>query len=107
MTATGTGNNSIVDYCGTQCFYDNVVKPDPTNPNVVYALGLYGYNNSPPSGGIYRSTRRRRDLDKPRYDLHPDYHAIAFQPNDTQHVAIGNDGGVWQSHTGGGRNARR
>ena len=38
------------------------------------------------------------------YDLHPDFHAIAFQPNDTQHIAIGNDGGVWQSHTGGGRN---
>ena len=31
------------------------------------------------------------------YDLHPDFHAFAFQPNDTQHVVIGNDGGVWQS----------
>ena len=38
------------------------------------------------------------------YDLHPDFHAIAFQPNNTQHIAIGNDGGVWQSDTGGGRN---
>ena len=38
------------------------------------------------------------------YDLHPDFHAFAFQPNDTSHVAIGNDGGVWESHTGGGRN---
>ena len=37
------------------------------------------------------------------YDLHPDFHAIAFQPNDTKHVAIGNDGGVWQSFNRGGR----
>ena len=52
---TADGPNSVVGYCGTQCFYDNVVKPDPTNPNIVYALGVYGYNNSPQSGGIYRS----------------------------------------------------
>ena len=49
------GSNSVANYCGTQCFYDNVVKPDPTNPNVVYVEGSYGYNNSPQSGGIYRS----------------------------------------------------
>jgi uncharacterized repeat protein (TIGR01451 family) len=106
--ATGTpqtGSNSVVGYCGTQCFYDNVVKPDPTNPNVVYALGVYGYSNSPQSGGIYRSTDGGAHWLSLGYDLHPDFHAIAFQPNDTQHIAIGNDGGVWQSHTQGGRHA--
>ena len=40
------------------------------------------------------------------YDLHPDFHAIAFQPDNTQHIAIGNDGGVWQSQQPG-RPARR
>jgi uncharacterized repeat protein (TIGR01451 family) len=104
-TGTGTGTNSIVNYCGTQCFYDNVVKPDPTNPNVVYALGSYGYNNSPQSGGVYRSTDGGATWKNLGYDLHPDFHALAFQANDTSHIAIGNDGGVWESHTGGGRNA--
>ena len=94
----------MVAYCGTQCFYDNVVKPDPTNPNTVYALGVYGYNNSPQSGGIYRSTDGGATWRNLGYDLHPDFHAMAFQPTDTQHIAIGNDGGVWESHTGGGRN---
>ncbi len=37
------------------------------------------------------------------YDLHPDFHALAFQPTNTQHIAIGNDGGVWQSPDRGGR----
>jgi uncharacterized repeat protein (TIGR01451 family) len=103
-TATGSGTNTILDYCGTQCFYDNVVKPDPTNPNVVYVLGSYGYNFSPQSGGVFRSTDGGATWKNLGYDLHPDFHAFAFQPNDTSHVAIGNDGGVWQSSTGGGRN---
>ena len=104
-TATGTGTNSVLNYCGTQCFYDNEVKPDPTNPNVVYVLGSYGYNNSPQSGGVYRTMDGGGTWQNLGYDLHPDFHAFAFQPNDTQHIAIGNDGGVWDSHTGGGRPA--
>ncbi|GAA1901323.1 DUF11 domain-containing protein [Lapillicoccus jejuensis] len=104
--ATGspqTGPDSVVGYCGTQCFYDNVLQPDPTNPDVVYALGLYGYNNSPQSGGIYRSTDGGATWLSLGYDLHPDYHAIAIEADDPSHVVIGNDGGVWQSHNKGGR----
>jgi photosystem II stability/assembly factor-like uncharacterized protein len=88
-TATGTGIDSIVNYCGTQCFYDNEVKPDPTNPDVVYVLGSYGYSNSPQSGGIYRSKDGGQTWQNLGNDLHPDFHAIAFQPNDTAHIAIG------------------
>jgi uncharacterized repeat protein (TIGR01451 family) len=104
ITAAGSGSNTVSDYCGTQCFYDNVVKPDPTNPNVVYALGSYGYNFSPPSGGVFRSTDGGATWKNLGYDLHPDFHALAFQANATSHIAIGNDGGVWDSHSGGGRN---
>ena len=105
--ATGspaTGPDSVAGYCGTQCFYDNVVKPDPANPDIVYALGSYGYGNSPQSGGVYRSTDGGAHWLSLGYDLHPDFHAVAFQANNTAHVAIGNDGGVWQSSTRGGRN---
>ena len=68
---------AIRDYCGTQCFYDNVVKPDPTNPDIVYVLGSYGYNFSPPSGGVFRSTDGGATWKNLGYDLHPDFHAIA------------------------------
>jgi len=105
--ATGApagGPDSVEGYCGTQCFYDNVVRPDPTNPDIVYALGSYGYGNSPQSGGVYRSTDGGKNWLSLGYDLHPDFHAFAFQPNKTSHIAIGNDGGVWQSSTRGGRN---
>src|ERR1051325_8756595 len=50
-----TGINGVADYCGTQCTYDNVIETDPNNPNVVFAAGSFGYNLSPPSGGIFRS----------------------------------------------------
>jgi len=105
--ATGTtkGSDSVAGYCGGQCFYDNVVKPDPTNPDIVYVLGSYGYNNSPQSGGVYRSTNGGSTWQNLGYDLHPDFHALAFQPSDPKHVVIGNDGGVWQRRTGGGRPA--
>ncbi len=105
--ATGSpakGPDSVAGYCGTQCFYDNVVKPDPSNPAIVYALGSYGYNNSPQSGGIFRSTDGGAHWLSLGYDLHPDFHAIAFEADNPAHVAIGNDGGVWQSSTRGGRN---
>ena len=101
--APATGPDSVVGYCGGQCFYDNVVKPDPTNPDIVYALGQYGYANSPQSGGIYRSTDGGAHWLSLGYDLHPDYHAIAIQASDPTHIAIGNDGGVWQSANRGGR----
>ena len=77
----GSDSDTILDYCGTQCFYDNVVKPDPTNPNVVYVVGSYGYNNSPQSRRHLPLPRRRRRPGRTSgYDLHPDFHAFAFEP---------------------------
>ncbi|MEP7091161.1 MAG: hypothetical protein ABI776_13765, partial [Nocardioidaceae bacterium] len=67
------------------------------------ALGSYGYDDSPQSGGVYRSTDGGATWKSLGYDLHPDFHAIAFQPNRTSHIAIGNDGGVWSSWNKGGR----
>src|SRR5262249_6467473 len=52
----GRGIDSVSDYCafsGDQCFYDNVVEADPTNPNVVFVGGAFGYPPSPPPGGPF------------------------------------------------------
>jgi uncharacterized repeat protein (TIGR01451 family) len=37
------------------------------------------------------------------WDMHPDFHALAFDPNNSANILIGNDGGVWYSTTRGGR----
>ena len=55
------------------------------------------------TGGIYRSDdggQTWRDLG---YDQHPDFHALAFDPKNSDHILMGNDGGVWYSAHRGGR----
>ena len=84
-----------------QCWYDNVIEADPTNPNVVFAAGVYDYAHG--AGGIYRSTDGGQTWINLGYDQHPDFHAVAFDPSNTQHVLIGSDGGVWYSDDRGGR----
>jgi uncharacterized repeat protein (TIGR01451 family) len=104
QTGTGTDDtDNVEDYCGTQCFYDNVIEVDPTNPNVVYAAGSFGYDLSPQSGGIFRSTDGGTTWANLGWDLHPDFHALAMDPTNPSHVLIGNDGGVWYSPDQGGR----
>src|SRR5439155_5487101 len=73
----GSGGDTVADYCGTQCFYDNVVEVDPADPNVVYVAGQYNYGIG--SGGIYRSTDGGATWLSLGYDLHPDFHALAIQ----------------------------
>ena len=100
----GSGLNTVLDYCTSQCFYDNVVEADPTDPNVVFVAGSFGYNMSPPSGGIFRSTDGGQTWKNLGWNQHPDFHAVAFDPSNTANVLIGSDGGVWYSTSRGGRN---
>jgi len=93
--------DSVSNYCDIQCDYDNVVEVDPSNPNIVYAGGEYNYGLA--SGGVYRSVNGGVTWQSLGFDLHPDFHALAFQPGNPQHIVIGNDGGVWQSPDRGGR----
>jgi uncharacterized repeat protein (TIGR01451 family) len=96
------GDDEVVeDYCGGQCFYDNVIEADPTNPNVVYAAGQFNYGIG--SGGIFRSDDGGQTWLNLGWDLHPDYHAFAFDPNDSTNILAGSDGGVWYSPNRGGR----
>ena len=102
MLPAGTGADVVEDYCGQQCTYDNVIEADPTNPNVVFAGGMFDYNGTH-AGGIYRSDDGGATWRNLGYDMHPDFHALAFNPADPQQVVVGNDGGVWTSNNQGGR----
>ncbi|HET8752263.1 MAG TPA: hypothetical protein VFM43_07035 [Gaiellaceae bacterium] len=88
-------------YCATQCYYDNVVEADPTNPDTLFVAGVYDYSHG--AGGIFRSTDGGQTWRNLGYDQHPDFHALAYDPSNTQHVMIGSDGGVWYSPDLGGR----
>jgi uncharacterized repeat protein (TIGR01451 family) len=101
ILSPGSGEDEVEDYCGTQCFYDNVIEVDPTNPDIVYVAGQFHYEIG--SGGIFRSTDGGATWKNLGFDLHPDYHAIAIQADNPSNVLIGNDGGVWYSTNKGGR----
>jgi uncharacterized repeat protein (TIGR01451 family) len=96
-----TGTDRVSGYCGSQCFYDNVIGVDPNDSNIVFALGLFNYGTG--SGGVFRSIDGGQTWKDLGWDLHPDYHAIAINPANTSQIMIGSDGGVWTSEHRGGR----
>jgi uncharacterized repeat protein (TIGR01451 family) len=100
VTGFTGSDDSVQDYCGGQCFYDNVVEVDPTNTDIVYAAGQFNYGIG--SGGQFRSDDGGQTWKNMGWEQHPDYHAFAFGP-DPDEVLIGSDGGVWWSGDRGGR----
>jgi uncharacterized repeat protein (TIGR01451 family) len=98
--------DAVDNYCDIQCSYDNVVEADPHNPDVIFAAGEYGYDLHPQSGGVFRSDDGGQTWKNLGWDLHPDFHAFAWDTSETGRVAIGNDGGVLTSSDLGGRPTR-
>jgi len=110
--ASWTWLQQAPNYCGGQCWYDNIIAVHPTDPNTVYLGGSANYEWQPITRikqVVVRSTdggQTWQDLspnDSPARTLHPDMHAIAFDPKQPTTVWVGTDGGVWKS-TDGGRN---
>lgn len=101
MLPAGTSPDKVEDYCGGQCFYDNVIDAAPDNENVVFAGGQFDYGIG--SGGLYRSDDGGMTWKNLGYEQHPDFQAMAFDPSNSMNVVIGSDGGVWYSTSRGGR----
>ncbi|MFL6530617.1 MAG: dockerin type I domain-containing protein, partial [Chthoniobacterales bacterium] len=80
------------DYCTFQCWYDNVVAVQPTNPNVIYAGGAYTTTlvRSTDGGTSWSTLQSAQNFGF----LHADMHALAFS-SDGQTLYLGNDGGAY------------
>jgi photosystem II stability/assembly factor-like uncharacterized protein len=63
------------------------VHVDPTNPNVVYAIGF----------DLYKSTNGGSSWTNIGGSAHVDHHAIYVHPKNPNFVLLGNDGGVYIS----------
>src|SRR5262249_16402738 len=83
-----------------QCFYDNVIEIDPTDPDTVYFGGVTLYKST--DGGASWS-----DIGLNNIGLHADFHSMIFLPSDPKSFYVGNDGGVWFSSDGGTTFANR
>ncbi|MFN8492306.1 MAG: hypothetical protein U0350_32195 [Caldilineaceae bacterium] len=100
------------NYCGSQCWYSNVIAVHPTDPNTLYLGGMAQYSSETDADlTIRRVVVRTKDgganyqdltpNDSPQHSLHPDMHALVFDPQNPNIIWVGNDGGVWKSSDGG------
>jgi uncharacterized repeat protein (TIGR01451 family) len=81
------------NYCNF-CWYANVLEVHPTNPNLLLAGGLNLWRGTVTLNmGTYSWTNNPGQIP----GLHPDQHAIAFDPSDNTVVYVGNDGGLYRS----------
>ncbi|MBI3722307.1 MAG: hypothetical protein HY248_07105, partial [Fimbriimonas ginsengisoli] len=90
---TGGGSNS-------QCTYDNIVEIDPADANLMYLGGSF---NSDENDNWIQTVQRSADGGDTWTDMtpalegsqmHPDAHGLAIDPNDSNVVWVGNDGGI-------------
>ncbi|HSF15923.1 MAG TPA: hypothetical protein VLK65_10265 [Vicinamibacteria bacterium] len=72
-------------------FYYSDIRVDPTNPEVVYSL----------SGGLFKSTDGGRTFDRIADDVHGDHQAFWIDPEDSDRLLSGSDGGFQVSFDGG------
>lgn len=104
----GTPGFASFGFCQTQCFYDIFVGSPPGDPDTVWIGGSMNYDElfgplAPRSNGraVMRSTDAgvhfadmTNDARNPAEGMHPDQHAIVFNPDDPGVAIIGSDGGV-------------
>lgn len=102
------------NYCQGQCDYDDFVEVDPTNPDTVYLGGSMNYDELVAFGSkVARSNGRAvirsrtagasftdmtNDAQSPPTGMHPDQHAMAFDPANPKIWFVGSDGGVIRSN---------
>ncbi len=106
-TFTSLGGIQVDNYCGGQCWYDNVVFTPANHPDVVYLIGsfdygLFGFNNGravllSTDGGNTWSDMGQDSKPTHANATHPDQHAIVVNPNNPYQYWEGSDGGVVRS----------
>lgn len=72
--------------------YFSQIRVDPKNPDRVWLLGTFFYT-SIDGGKTFTSDSTARKV-------HPDHHALWIDPNQPEHMMLGNDGGVFFSYDG-------
>ena len=69
-------------------WYFGQIRVDPTDPDIVYHLGV----------GLQRSTDGGQSWERIARQVHVDHHALWINPEDPAHIYLGNDGGFYASN---------
>src|SRR5207247_10737508 len=73
-------------------FYYSQVRADPKDPNRVY------FSSTP----LNFSNDGGKTIGNATVGIHVDHHAMWIDPNDPNHIVVGNDGGIAQTWDKGG-----
>ncbi|GBD34929.1 Ycf48-like protein [bacterium HR36] len=87
----GESWTKINDLC-PRPFYFGQIRVDPNDDQRIYVLGIPLYV-SQDGGKTFRSGAQR---------VHVDHHALWINPHNSDHLVLGNDGGVYISYDRGG-----
>jgi photosystem II stability/assembly factor-like uncharacterized protein len=77
----------------TYGYYFGEIRIDPNDPETIYILGVPFLKST--DGGktwVPKAENQR---------VHSDYQAMWINPSDSEHLLVGNDGGLYESHDGG------
>lgn len=80
----------------TYGYYFAEMKVTPDNPDLIYIYGVPLLKSR--DGGV---TWHRLDTLSGVNDIHVDHHSFWINPNDSKHILLGNDGGLYQSYDEG------
>jgi len=83
---------TFVNKLNPRPMYYSQIRVDPTNPNKVWVLGTYLYVSI--DGG--KTFTKKKTGEK----IHVDHHALWINPNNPDHLLLGNDGGFYISYNG-------
>lgn len=77
----------------TYGYYFGEVRVDPNDPETVYTWGV-PFLKSTDGGKTWAPKAQNQSV-------HVDHHALWIDPADSEHLLLGNDGGLYESHDGG------
>ncbi|HLQ38552.1 MAG TPA: hypothetical protein VK348_12165, partial [Planctomycetota bacterium] len=84
---------------GNPGYYYGQIHCDPVDPNTVYVLSVQCYKST--DGGKSWGRQGRGQAADFARGLHSDHHALWLDPDDGNHVILGNDGGLAVTFDGG------
>ncbi|MBM3444225.1 MAG: hypothetical protein FJX83_04475 [Bacteroidetes bacterium] len=94
-----TEDEKLERFAGTYGWVFGQIRVDPNDENVVYIMGVPLAKST--DGG--KTFQMMRGTEKGSDPTHGDNHALWIDPNDSQYIINGNDGGVVLSYNGGAR----
>ncbi len=95
--ASWTQMSSGSDACDGQCWYNMVIRVDPTQPNTIYRGTIRLFRSDDGGSSWTALTTTWGSSQK----VHQDTHHLLMHPTTPGKFYVGSDGGIWKSENGG------